>query len=79
MAVNDRWGNETRGKHGGFFVCEYSGETDGSCITENPTHAWTSHEGMGKSFGYNKLDIYNTSSYFVKLLVQSAANGENTL
>ena len=56
IAINDRWGNDCRGKHGGFYVCEYGGEVGGSCITSNPGHPWTSHEGMGKSFGYNKID-----------------------
>ena len=55
MAVNDRWGNDCRGKHGGFFVCEYGGEVSGSCIPNDPTHPWTTHEGMGKSFGYNRI------------------------
>ena len=32
VAINDRWGNECRGKHGGFFVCEYGGEVAGSCM-----------------------------------------------
>lgn len=32
IAINDRWGNDCRGKHGGFFVCEYGGEVAGSCM-----------------------------------------------
>ena len=96
--MNDRWGNDCRGKHGalssqreqaahsyrvcvcwgalftlcagccsaccvhdtagGFYVCEYGGEVSGSCISDNPTHPWTAHEGMGKSFGYNRIDEY---------------------
>jgi alpha-L-fucosidase len=75
VAINDRWGNECRGKHGGFYVCEYGGEVNGSCITSDPTHPWTAHEGMGKSFGYNRLDIYKPPEYFVGLLVQSVAYG----
>mmetsp|Transcript_114003 Transcript_114003/g.185803 ORF Transcript_114003/g.185803 Transcript_114003/m.185803 type:complete len:484 (-) Transcript_114003:141-1592(-) len=75
VAVNDRWGNDCRGKHGGFYVCEYSGEVGGSCIADKPEHPWTSHEGMGQSFGYNKIDIYKDASYFVSLLVQSVAYG----
>ena len=43
---------------GGFYVCEYGGEVSGSCISDNPTHPWTAHEGMGKSFGYNRIDEY---------------------
>lgn len=75
VAINDRWGNDCRGKHGGFYVCEYGGEVDGSCITDNPTHPWTSHEGMGKSFGYNAIDEYKPAAYFVSLLAQSVAFG----
>ena len=68
IAVNDRWGNDCRGKHGGFYVCEYGGEVSGSCIADNPTHPWTAHEGMGKSFGYNRIDMYKPPSYFVRVV-----------
>ena len=63
IAINDRWGNDCRGKHGGFYVCEYGGEVSGSCIGSNPTHPWTSHEGMGKSFGYNRIDEYKCAPF----------------
>ena len=75
VAVNDRWGNECRGKNGGFWVCEYSGQIGGSCITADPYHPWTTHQGMGHSFGYNRLDKYDSATYLVHLLVQSVAYG----
>jgi len=75
VLINDRYGNECRGKHGSYFICEYSGDVDGSCITDNPTHPWTAHEGMGGSFGYNRIDVYKPPEYFINLLFQSVAYG----
>jgi len=77
IAINDRWGNDTRAKHGGYYVCEYSAFK--GCPPNNDTqHPWTAHEGIGGSFGYNRLEnvtIYKPSQYFVHLLVASVANG----
>ena len=44
VAVNDRWGNETRGAHGGYYVCEngaYSTFCNGSY--GGPAHPVSDH------------------------------------
>eukprot|EP01121_Diplochlamys_sp_Union-15-3_P006860 TRINITY_DN1740_c0_g1_i2.p1 TRINITY_DN1740_c0_g1~~TRINITY_DN1740_c0_g1_i2.p1 ORF type:complete len:456 (+),score=65.14 TRINITY_DN1740_c0_g1_i2:87-1454(+) len=74
VAINDRWGNDCRGKHGGYFVCEYSA-FKGCPPNGDMTHPWTAHRGMGQSFGYNRIDVYNNVSFFIHLLVDSVSHG----
>ena len=55
IVVNDRWGKETRSKHGGFYTSEY--ETfvpEGAQL--GPAHKWEEDQGIGKSFGYNRVE-----------------------
>ena len=57
VVVNDRWGKETRHKHGGYWTTEY---TPGMTETNHP---WEESRGMGFSYGYNraeKLRDYHT-------------------
>eukprot|EP00124_Ichthyophonus_hoferi_P001162 Ihof_evm3s55 gene=Ihof_evmTU3s55 len=77
VVVNDRWGLDATGLHGGVYTCEYTGEEGPSCIGNDPTHPWFVYVGMGISLGYNRLDIYNTITYFIDLLVRVIAHGGN--
>jgi len=47
VVVNDRWGKDTRHKHGGYYTTEY---TPGLSAIDHP---WEENRGMGFSFGYN--------------------------
>jgi alpha-L-fucosidase len=81
VAVNDRWGEETRGVHGGYFTTEYDlvHEREGVGEVERP---WEECRGIGTSFGYNQvedLDNYMTSDALVDLLVEKVAEGGNLL
>ena len=61
--VNDRWGNETRSKHGGYYTTEY-GLVQGQDVKEELQHPWEECRGIGGSFGYNRnenLESYATS------------------
>jgi alpha-L-fucosidase len=76
IVVNDRWGKETRGKHGGYYTTEY--EQTG---TKN-THPFEECRGIGSSFGYNRnenIQDYSTSEKLVYLLVERVALGGNLL
>jgi len=81
IVVNDRWGGDTRFKHGGYFSTEYdpnSGALDERFIIRG----WEECRGMGKSFGYNKnenREDYNTSEELIKLLVDIVCRGGNLL
>lgn len=82
VVVNDRWGKETRSKHGGFYTTEYdlvhSDHIKGSRIY----HPWEECRGIGHSFGFNRnenLEDYSTSEELVHMLVEKVALGGNLL
>ena len=82
VVVNDRWGSETRSRHGGIFTTEYGlvGEKEG--IDESNIRPWEECRGIGTSFGYNRaenLDSYSSADDLIKLLVSTVAGGGNLL
>lgn len=81
VCVNDRWGKETRGVHGGYFTTEYDMVHDKVGVGETG-RPWEECRGIGTSFGYNQvetLDHYMTSDALVDLLVNKVAGGGNLL
>ncbi len=76
VVVNDRWGQETRHAHGGYFTTEYgSGMADA-------THPWEENRGMGHSYGYSRtenLDDYTTGREFILMLADIVSRGGNFL
>lgn len=81
VAVNDRWGEETRGKHGGYYTTEYDLVHDQEGVGESD-RPWEECRGIGTSFGYNQiedLDNYMTSDALVDLLIAKVAGGGNLL
>jgi len=82
VVVNDRWGKETRGKHGGYYDTEYDLVHDVNVKDQKMTHPWEECRGIGSSFGYNrneKLENYSTSEQLVHLLIEKVAMGGNLL
>ncbi|THF82687.1 alpha-L-fucosidase [Cohnella fermenti] len=85
IVVNDRWGRETRGRHGGCFTTEY-GEVgygpDGQELHMSRERKWEENRGIGTSFGYNRnetLDDYMTERDVIHLLVDTVSRGGNLL
>ena len=79
LIINDRWGKETRGKHGGYYTTEYGTHTD---FKPGPQHPWEENRGMGSSYGYNRnesYDDYHTTRQLIHLLVKMASQGGNLL
>jgi alpha-L-fucosidase len=86
VAVNDRWGQECRGAHGGYYVCEngaYSTFCNGSYggpahpTADHPWIYWATTCPQG-SWGFSDAegsDDYETAEYFVKLLISSVVDG----
>ncbi|MFA6451091.1 MAG: alpha-L-fucosidase [bacterium] len=81
VVVNDRWGSETRGAHGGFYTSEFGGK-DG----------WTKLSGMKKWeecrcvarswWGFARNDSpsdYRTTTELVHMLVEIVSRGGNLL
>ena len=76
VVVNDRWGSDTRHKHGGYWTTEYTAGMSGT------DHPWEENRGMGVSYGYNRaegLDIYHTARELVMILVDTISRGGNLL
>lgn len=83
IVVNDRWGNDTKSKHGSFATSEYGhGGTDNTETTGGFQRPWEECRGMGESFGYNRnenLDSYQTGESLVHQLIDIVAKGGNLL
>jgi len=79
IAVNDRWGKETRNRHGGFATPEYGHIPQGALIEQ---HRFEECQGMGKSFGYNRnegVDDYRSATALLHLLIDTVSRGGNLL
>lgn len=82
VVVNDRWGKETRGKHGGIYTTEYDLVHDQNAAGKKIEHPWEECRGIGGSFGYNRnenLNDYETSESLVHILIDKVARGGNLL
>ena len=76
VVVDDRWGSETKHKHGGYWTTEY---TPGLAATDHP---WEESRGMGFSYGYNRaerIDHYHSGRELVLMLVDIVSRGGNLL
>ncbi|MEO7487961.1 MAG: alpha-L-fucosidase [Ferruginibacter sp.] len=80
VVVNDRWGKETRSKHGGYYSSEYGIVDGGAKVSDMAAHPWEEIRGIGTSFGYNHvedLNNYSSSKELIDLLINVVANGGN--
>ncbi|MFP4061003.1 MAG: alpha-L-fucosidase [Bacteroidales bacterium] len=78
VIVNDRWGRDTRGHHGGYYTSEYSSDQE----EMSAEHPWEESRGMGESYGYNRaenIDHYNTSEELLFELISIVSRGGNLL
>jgi alpha-L-fucosidase len=81
VVVNDRWGRETRARHGGVYTSEYGVEKLPAGGAGGP-RKWEETRGIGGSFGYNRAEAladYRTGRELVHLLVETVAKGGNLL
>ncbi|GAA4446885.1 alpha-L-fucosidase [Nibrella saemangeumensis] len=82
VVINDRWGKETRGKHGGFFTTEYDLVHEGTSEGVKFARPWEECRGIGGSFGFNRkenLADYSTSKQLIDVLIDKVARGGNLL
>ena len=81
VVINDRWGSDTRFRHGGYYSTEY--ENVHSEISEELIErGWEECRGIGASFGYNRnedIDDYQTGESLVHMLVEIVSKGGNLL
>lgn len=82
IVVNDRWGKETRSKHGGIYTTEYGLIGDKEGIDNTVPHPWEECRGIGTSFGYNRtegLADYSSAEQLIRILVSTVSAGGNLL
>lgn len=82
VVTNDRWGKETRGKHGGIWTTEYDLVHEANANEMEIEHYWEECRGIGTSFGFNRneyLGNYSTSKELVHILINKVARGGNLL
>ncbi|MHA6246918.1 alpha-L-fucosidase [Pontibacter sp. CAU 1760] len=82
VVANDRWGSETRSKHGDYYTTEYDLVHNTKGIGEAGSHPWEESRGIGTSYGYNRFETtahYFTSKQLIDLLIDKVSNGGNLL
>jgi alpha-L-fucosidase len=76
VVVNDRWGKESRHRHGGYYTTEYGAGLPGAA------HPWEENRGIGFSYGYNRnegLEDYSTGQKLLLTLIDTVSRGGNLL
>ncbi|MCC7467518.1 MAG: alpha-L-fucosidase [Saprospiraceae bacterium] len=76
IVTNDRWGSDTRFRHGGIYTPEYQPDLDFE------DHAWEESRGMGASYGYNRHEDawdYNSAQSLILHLIDKVSRGGNFL
>ena len=76
VVVDDRWGKETRHKHGTYFTTEY-----GAGLA-NDQHPWEENRGMGYSYGWNRaenINDYKSARELIFVLIDLVSRGGNFL
>src|SRR6516162_8514763 len=76
VVIDDRWGKDTRHKHGGYYTTEY---TSGM---QQAAHPWEESRGMGYSYGYNRMETvadYHTDRELLMMLIDIVSRGGNLL
>ncbi len=82
VVINDRWGKETRAKHGGYFTTEYDLVHSDNSKDMAFSRPWEECRGIGSSFGLSRnemLDDYSTSEQLIHILIEKVARGGNLL
>jgi alpha-L-fucosidase len=76
VVVNDRWGGDTRHRHGGYYTTEYGAGLPGA------THPWEENRGLGHSYGFNRheqLADYASGQQLLLTLIDTVSRGGNLL
>jgi len=76
VVIDDRWGKDTRHKHGGYWTTEYAAGM------QDDSHAWEESRGMAYSYGYNRAERvgdYRTGRELIFVLIDLVSRGGNLL
>ena len=76
VVIDDRWGKDTKHKHGGYYTTEYTSGMQAA------THPWEESRGMGYSYGFNRAETlrdYHSERQLVLMLIDIVSRGGNLL
>ena len=76
VVINDRWGKDTRHRHGGYYTTEYTAGM------EDAKHPWEESRGIGFSYPYNRMETledYHTGRQLTLMLIDLVSRGGNFL
>jgi alpha-L-fucosidase len=76
VVVNDRWGGDSRHRHGGYYTTEYGAGLPGA------SHAWEENRGLGHSYGFNRNEDvadYQSGTQLLLTLIDTVSRGGNLL
>ena len=76
VVIDDRWGKDTRHRHGGYYTTEYTSGMQAAA------HPWEESRGMGYSYGYNRMETvrdYHTGRELLMMLIDIVSRGGNLL
>ncbi len=76
VVINDRWGKDSRHKHGGYYTTEYTARLEAN------THPWEERRGIGFSYGCNRAENiadYRSDREMIMMLVDLVSRGGNLL
>ena len=82
VVANDRWGKETRSKHGDYYTTEYDLVHNSEGIGDKADHPWEESRGIGTSYGYNRFETtahYLSSKQLIDILIDKVSNGGSFL
>lgn len=82
VVVNDRWGKNTRSKHGSFYTTEYDLIHENDSRDVKFTHPWEECRGISGSFGFNRnenLEDYSSAKELIHILIEKVSRGGNLL
>ncbi|MDD6799713.1 MAG: alpha-L-fucosidase [Firmicutes bacterium] len=82
IVPNDRWGNDTRGIMGGNFTTEYGDVGFGRTIDKDNPRPFEECRGIGRSFGFNRMEQpsdYMSVKDLLVLLCSLVSAGGNLL
>jgi len=77
VVVNDRWGNDCRGKNGGFYT-----PWDGYNPGHVQKHKWEDSATIGTSYGYNRhedIAQFSTGTQLIQVFTEVVSTGGNMI
>lgn len=85
IVINDRWGGDTRCKHGGYFGTEYGEvnspeQAEDDSLAKLVTKKWEENRSVGASYGYNRnedVEDYLREDELIHMFTDIVSRGGN--